>query len=157
MEQKQEKSNFLQVGDQIECSNCHPEKNYADYHLKTLCNCICHKKVTQSNGMLSKEHYPDMGADLIPSFTSKKMEDNWEDAFEHYFPDPTGRYLYPSQMKHIKMFIRTHRDMWIEQAQAKKVKEIREWVENLKIPPVLTEYQKGYNQALQDILSKLVE
>ena len=43
------KENFLQVGQIVECSNCHPEKGYLDCDLVfkehgIKCKCICHKQ-----------------------------------------------------------------------------------------------------------------
>ena len=48
---KDNNANFMQAGRQLECSNCHPEKGYADCQtiLKETtppmkCECICHDK-----------------------------------------------------------------------------------------------------------------
>ena len=47
--ERDERVNFMQVGRTVECSNCHPEKNYADCQTiyqgmepLTKCECICH-------------------------------------------------------------------------------------------------------------------
>ena len=37
-----ENTNYCQAGETFECSDCHPEKGYADYHKDIQCNCICH-------------------------------------------------------------------------------------------------------------------
>lgn len=35
-------TNYIQIGRMQECSKCHPEKGYADYHKEVKCECICH-------------------------------------------------------------------------------------------------------------------
>ena len=40
-------SNYMQVGRTFECSNCKPEKGYADYHKEIKCECICHQEPKQ--------------------------------------------------------------------------------------------------------------
>ena len=37
-----EEINYMQMGKTFECSNCKPEKGYADYHKEVKCECICH-------------------------------------------------------------------------------------------------------------------
>ena len=151
---------------------CHkkvPSKSYDDYshthcwnNKDNPCNiplekhtqcCLCDKKVPQEElKRQCNEAYDKECFDILSpsSFTSKK---NWEERFDEYFYD-SDHSLTENQVKHIKtaLFIPA-----IAQAQAEKVKEIREHCRKMKriiqAPDDLP--NQMYNQALQDILSKL--
>ena len=56
---KKEKQNYMQVGETIECSNCHPEKGFvncdkifSEHGIK--CKCICHKEIKKGESWRNK-------------------------------------------------------------------------------------------------------
>jgi hypothetical protein len=53
-ETTKESTNFMQVGRMTECSKCKPEKDYADYHNRMDCSCVCHDKVEQKEDLGSE-------------------------------------------------------------------------------------------------------
>ena len=110
----------------------------------------------------------------IPSsFTSKKMEEFKKEFFWASYHINDDKYVclqsneqkYNLEMpKKLKDFIKSA----IAQAQAEKIKEIREMIESYKreaikypmknqVGKIEENYNRGFNQALQDILSKLRE
>jgi len=57
---KKEQTNFMQVGETVECSHCHPER-YTDLS-DTFCQCKCHrlndKPMIMDNSKVGKEYQP---------------------------------------------------------------------------------------------------
>jgi len=76
---KEEECNFMQIGRTFQCSNCHPEKGYADYHKEVVCECICHDEPKQP-----VEQEPVIPNNYPPELEQESWEAEWKDRNQYY-------------------------------------------------------------------------
>mgnify|MGYP001578963678 FL=1 len=158
-------NNFLQVSRPIECSKCHPEKEYLDcdlifkqYGIK--CKCICHEQPMQN---------PD------ESMQEDKPSQDWEVQLKTLPSDEGGtaiERMHPTDIDKVFDFIRNLLSLKTTQTRTALLEEVREMLGGMKkvIPKTvnMTPYpddlirafaieEQGYNKALDELLSRLSE
>jgi hypothetical protein len=112
---------FMQVGRTIQCSNCHPEMNFQDYHKIMKCECICHDT---PNLTPESERIPS------PQITEFTEMEEWETAWNDYVDAKQDYFDYTSESDESKDILHWWSNKLSSHSQ-KLVSELKEKIEKL--------------------------